>query len=61
MIQVTIQALHYKKYSSTSDVWSYGALMYEIWSVGRKPFEDYANNEVLNYIVLNNDSSLNNR
>ena len=40
------QALHYKKYSSASDVWSYGALMYEIWSVGHKPFEDYANNKV---------------
>ncbi len=42
----TKQALHYKKYSSASDVWSYGALMYEIWSVGHKPFEDYANNKV---------------
>ena len=37
------KALHYKKYSSASDVWSYGALMYEIWSVGHKPFENYSN------------------
>ena len=24
--------------------------MYEIWSVGHKPFEDYANNEVYDMI-----------
>ena len=34
------------KFSTASDVWSYGALMYEIWSVGHKPFEDCANNKV---------------
>ena len=41
-----LQALHYKKYSTASDVWSYGALMYEIWSVGHKPFERISNNKV---------------
>ena len=40
------EALHYKKYSTASDVWSYGALMYEIWSVGHKPFESCSNNNV---------------
>ena len=50
---IVSQALHYKKYSTASDVWSYGALMYEIWSVGHKPFEDYGNNKVrkLGYTV----------
>ncbi len=43
---IIMQALHYKKYSSASDVWSYGALMYEIWSVGHKPFEDVTNDKV---------------
>ena len=41
------QALHYKKYSTASDVWSFGAVMYEIWSLGHKPFEDDTNRQVL--------------
>ena len=41
-----LQALHYKKYSTASDVWSFGCLMYEIWSLGHKPFEGYTNPDV---------------
>ena len=41
-----IQALYYKKYSTASDVWSFGAVMYEIWSVGHKPFENVENVKV---------------
>ena len=37
------EALHYKKYSTASDVWAYGCLLYEIWSVGYKPYEGVPN------------------
>ena len=33
-----IQALFYKKYSAGCDVWSFGMVMFEIWSLGHKPF-----------------------
>ena len=40
------EALHYKKYSTASDVWSFGIVMYEIWSLGMKPFHNLTNTEV---------------
>ena len=33
------EALLYRKYSTASDVWSYGMVMFEIWSVGKTPFQ----------------------
>ena len=41
------QALYYKKYSTDSDVWSYGMVLFEIWSVGKKPFSKLTNIQVL--------------
>ena len=38
----TTQCLFYKKFCAGSDVWSYGMLLFEIWSLGRPPFPDLA-------------------
>ncbi|XP_064406599.1 ephrin type-A receptor 4a-like isoform X2 [Halichondria panicea] len=41
------EALHYKQYSVASDVWSFGCVMYEIWSLGHKPFEAFSNKQTI--------------
>ena len=46
MAWYTLQALNYKKYTTASDVWSFGVVMYEIWSLGHKPYEGYTNQQV---------------
>ena len=45
------EVLFYKKYSTSSDIWSYGMLMYEIWSLGHKPFGDAQPNQVLQLLT----------
>ena len=40
------EAIHHCQYSTASDIWSYGCLLYEIWSLGRMPFRDSSNAEV---------------
>uniref|UniRef100_A0A7N6ATY9 Tyrosine-protein kinase n=1 Tax=Anabas testudineus TaxID=64144 RepID=A0A7N6ATY9_ANATE len=45
------EVLHYSRYSSKSDVWSFGVVMWEIYSDGRTPFENRSNLEVVNDIT----------
>ncbi|XP_013883348.1 tyrosine-protein kinase TXK [Austrofundulus limnaeus] len=45
------EVLHYSKYSSKSDVWAFGVVMWEIFSEGRTPFENRSNLEVVTEIT----------
>ena len=40
------EAIVYRRYNLKSDVWSYGMVMYEIWSLGHKPFEGLSRKQV---------------
>ncbi|KAM9836918.1 tyrosine-protein kinase TXK [Aulostomus maculatus] len=45
------EVLHFSKYSTKSDVWSFGVLMWEIYSGGRTPFENRSNLEVVDDVT----------
>ncbi len=44
--RVAPEALSYKRFSERSDVWSYGVLLWEIWSCGAVPYSDWTNEKV---------------
>ena len=44
------EAVLYKRYSEKSDVWAYGMTLYEIWTLGCKPWQDNTNEEIVWFI-----------
>jgi len=40
------EAVAYGKFSSASDVWSYGILMWEVMSYGERPYWEMSNQDV---------------
>ncbi|XP_052537892.1 tyrosine-protein kinase TXK-like isoform X4 [Tympanuchus pallidicinctus] len=44
------EVFHFKKYSSKSDIWSFGVLMWEVFTEGKMPFESKSNYEVVREI-----------
>ena len=39
-------------FTPSSDIWSYGVLLYEMITFGSFPFQGLSNNQVLKYICL---------
>ncbi|XP_069719762.1 ephrin type-B receptor 5 isoform X2 [Phaenicophaeus curvirostris] len=44
------EAVQYRKFTSSSDVWSYGIVMWEVMSYGERPYWDMSNQDVINAI-----------
>ncbi|NP_001296646.1 ephrin type-A receptor 8-like precursor [Hydra vulgaris] len=44
------EAVQFKKFTSASDMWSYGVLLWEIMSYGERPYWEWGNYEVLERI-----------
>lgn len=44
------ESILYGKFSTESDVWSFGVVLWEVWSVGLQPYYGYNNQEVIGMI-----------
>lgn len=47
------EAIAYRKFSSASDAWSYGIVMWEVMSYGERPYWEMSNQDVSMGLIYN--------
>lgn len=52
------EAIAYRKFTSASDVWSYGIVTWEVMSYGERPYWDMSNQDVSEHLVTCQRASL---
>ncbi|RWS06380.1 BDNF/NT-3 growth factors receptor-like protein, partial [Dinothrombium tinctorium] len=45
------ESILYRKFTTESDIWSFGVVLWEIFSYGKQPFYELSNHEVIEYIT----------
>ena len=46
------EALKYGRFTTDSDIWAYGVILWEIFTFGKQPYYGHSNEEVIEYSSL---------